>query len=169
MIKALSFIFSIITLQVFGLAPFMIDGPSMEPSLESGDVIMIDELADLRGFGRGDIVVFAEEKEPDYYYVKRIVGLPGEKIHITKEGLYVEYGEGGEEKLNESYLGEGADSVPVSEGYRDNYRHSYDIPEGKYFVLGDNRLHSLDSRYFNDPFIGENEIRGKYLFKVIGL
>lgn len=146
-------------------SPFLIEGPSMEPAMESGQVVMIDRGFSKEGLSRGDIVVFALAEEPDYFYVKRIIGLPGEKITIKKDGLYLQNGEE-EEKLKEPYLGEGAYSVPVSEGYRENYAHSYDIPPDKYFVLGDNREHSLDSRYFKSPFVSQTEITGKYLFNI---
>ncbi len=140
----------------------------MEPTFSSGEIAMFSRMFEPSAFVRGDLVVFSFEDEPDYFYVKRIVGLPGEKIHIRKDGLYVEK-DGGEMKLEESYLEGDADSVPVSEAYRDNYQHTYDIPAGKYFVLGDNRAHSLDSRYFKNPFVKQTEIKGKYLFNITEL
>ncbi|MBP7058395.1 signal peptidase I [Candidatus Gracilibacteria bacterium] len=151
---------------------FMVDGPSMEPTLQSGQVFILDQFS----YGvakpkRGDIVVFNLADKPDYFYVKRIVGLPGEKISVNNDGVYLHFAGGGEEKLDESYLG------PVTVSTEDALRQSelslinrsnaeklYLVPMDKYFVLGDNRTHSLDSRYFRDSYVSKPEIKGKYLF-----
>ncbi len=167
--KAFIFLLSVLSLRAFSFSSFMIEGPSMEPSLQNGEVIMINEFLNYDQIRRGDIVVFALDDDPDYFYIKRVIGLPGEKVRIREDGIYVDNEAGTEGKLSESYLGGDASSAPVNESYRDNYEHTYAVPIDKFFVLGDNREHSLDSRYFKSPFIKKNQIKGKYLFNIIDL
>lgn len=167
--KALILLLSVLSLRAFNLSPFMIEGPSMDPTLQSGEVIMINEAVELDELKRGDIVVFAMDDDPDYFYIKRVIGLPGEKVRIREDGIYVDDEAGNAEKLLEPYLENEAKSAPVSESYRENYEHTYAVPVDKFFVLGDNREHSLDSRYFKNPFIKDSEIKGKYLFNIIDL
>lgn len=162
--KIILFLFSVFSFQILGLSPFLVDGGSMEPTLHNGDVILISKY--INKFDRGDVVVFSDSLDLDYLYIKRIIGLPNEKIHIKKDGIFVEDQNGIIEKLDENYLVESLDSLPITEKYKENYHRVYDIPSGKYFVLGDNRLHSLDSRYFKDPFVIFDNIKGKYLLKI---
>ena len=151
-------------------SPFVIEGPSMEPTFIDDEIIVIEEGQSQEAvYGRGDIVVFSFDDAPGYYYVKRIIGEPGESLHIKKDGIYVDDENGEEVMLDEPYVGDGVSSALVSEAYRNNYKHTYVIPDDKYFVLGDNRAHSLDSRYFKDPFITKSEIKGKYVFNLTNL
>ncbi len=167
--KAFIFLLSVLSLRAFSLSPFMIEGPSMDPILQSGEVIMINEFVNTDELKRGDIVVFAMDDEPDYFYIKRVIGLPGEKVRIREDGIYIDDAGGNPKKLLEHYLDEEVKSAPVNESYRENYEHTYAVPVDKFFVLGDNREHSLDSRYFKSPFIKDSEIKGKYLFNIIDL
>lgn len=159
------FLISFFIIKLSVLSPFMVSGPSMLPTLHDGDVIVLNS----RAYGseepvRGDVVVFSDEKKSDYYYVKRIVGLPGERLHITPDGIYVERS-GAKEVLPEPYLAHAAENNDFSlKGYEDEL---YIVPPGKYFVLGDNRQHSLDSRSFIYPFISKDRIKGKYLFTIL--
>jgi signal peptidase I len=151
-------------------SPFVIEGPSMEPTFQDDEIIVIDEEYSETGeYMRGDIVVFSFDDAPDFYYVKRIVGMPGERLHIKKDGIYIDDKYGEEVRLDEPYTEDGVSSVLVSEAYRSNYKHTYVIPGDKYFVLGDNRGHSLDSRYFKNPFITKSDIKGKYVFNLTNL
>ena len=166
--KVLFVLYFILTQSAFSL--FMIEGPSMEPTLQDGEIIMIDKNAAENGdLERGDMVVFSLNEKPDFYYVKRIVGLPGEKLHIKNGHIYIESGDGLEVLLGESYLGGKVATAVTTESYRNDYEHTYVIPWAKYFVLGDNRGHSVDSRYFRDPFITKSNIKGEYLFNVTDL
>lgn len=116
--------------------PFLVSGASMEPTFESGDYLLVDELTyRFRKPQRGEVVVFRYPANPSSYYIKRIIGLPGERIRGTKEGVVV-YGPYGEIKLAEPYvlqksLGSGFD---------------YELGEDEYFMMGDNRGFSFDSR-----------------------
>ena len=157
-----SLLVSVVTLQFFFFTLYMVEGPSMEPSLHNGDVFLIDHAGySNEEYVRGDIIVFSLDN-PEYFYVKRIVGLPGDRIQVREDGIFV--GESGaEEKIVELYLDDESGSALKAGAYRRDFRQTYNIPEGKYFVLGDNRSHSLDSRYFDDPFVPRENIKGKYL------
>jgi signal peptidase I len=154
-----SFLASIIV--VFYMSPFNISGDSMEPFLSDGDVIMTESLtyADNEP-ARGDIVVFYGTDEPDKFFVKRIIGLPGETIKISEDNVYVIDEDGDQTKIEEPYLSKSAKAYSL----RQIDGTSYEIPEGSYFVLGDNRDSSFDSRTWKNPFVPKNNIVGKYYF-----
>lgn len=148
-------------------SPFLVDGPSMQPTLHDGDLFILDSRAYAENEPRrGDIVVFSDESDPEYFYVKRIVGLPGERLHVTQDGIYIEE-KGVQAELSEPYLAHAAeDRNYAMNGYKDE---AFAVPADKYFVLGDNRSHSLDSRSFAYPFIAKTLIKGKYLFTLIDI
>ena len=121
------------------IQPFLVSGASMEPNFSSGDYLLIDELSyRLREPDRGEVVVFKYPNNPSVYYIKRIVGLPGEKVVIKGGDITVfnsEHLEG--IKVNEEYLNPGIKTSGNSEVVLSNEQ---------YFVLGDNRNYSYDSR-----------------------
>ncbi|WP_434309553.1 signal peptidase I [Hominifimenecus sp. rT4P-3] len=98
---------------------------------------------------RGDIIVFRAPDEPDSLYVKRVIGLPGDTVEVLEGVTYVNG-----EPLVEDYLPE-----PMSGSYG-----PYHVPEGHYFVMGDNRNHSLDARFWNNTYVSEEAISGKVYF-----
>jgi signal peptidase I len=163
-------LFAIIAALLTGLiplSPFLVEGPSMLPTLHDGDLFILDSRAyEESEPARGDIVVFSDEKDKEYYYVKRVVGLPGERLHVTDNGILVER-EGINMELPEPYLAHAAEDKNYAlNGFKDEV---FLVPADKYFVLGDNRAHSLDSRSFAYPFIPKTLIKGKYLFTLIDL
>lgn len=101
---------------------------------------------------RGDIVTFWSE-ELDRVLVKRVIGLPGETVSIKDGFVYING-----EKLDEDYL-------PVS-GITQSEKTTFEVPAGHIFAMGDNRTGSLDSRYWNDPYIPLNQIQGRMLLAV---
>lgn len=144
---------------VFFMSPFNIQGDSMEPTFSSGDTIMFEGLSYMvEEPMRGDIAVFYGTDESDKIFVKRIIGLPGDEVVIRERVVYIN----GEE-LQESYIGQ------ISTGdlsMREYDGITYQVPDGKYFMLGDNRRNSFDSRTWNDPFVPRDNIIGKYYFDV---
>ncbi len=161
-------------IRTFLVSPFQVEGNSMVSTLEDKEYIVINKLAYFIGHPqRGDIVVFRPPNEPGKYYVKRVIGLPGDQVMIRGGKVYVR----GADK---------EESVELDEGYLDpknqgkTFRHppasgdtdstTYDVPEGSFFVLGDNRQGSLDSRSFTlangemQPYVPENNIKGKVWF-----
>jgi len=161
-------------IRTFLVSPFQVEGNSMVSTLEDKEYIIINKLSYFVGHpGRGDIVVFRPPNEPGKYYVKRVIGLPGDEVVIKGGNVYVrEGGEGELKQLEEPYLD------PKNQGK--TFRHppssgdtgsvTYDVPEGSFFVLGDNRQGSLDSRSFTlangemEPYVPEDDIKGKVWF-----
>lgn len=126
-----------------------IPSESMVPTLNVGDRLFVTRVYNPEHLKRGDIVVFySEEKNEDM--IKRLIGLPGDKV-VIKDGTVIV----NNETLKENYI-----------GTADNYNGEFIVPEGKYFFLGDNRYWSLDSRYWEDPYIDGSEIKGKAQVKV---
>ncbi|AZP05367.1 signal peptidase I [Jeotgalibaca ciconiae] len=140
--------------------PFQVVGPSMYPTLQDGDRLILNRLGQLDRF---DVVVFpapdAESSENNEEYVKRIIGVPGDEISYQDDELYID-GEVVEEKYLETLKEDQENSlltpdftlldVPGSE--------SLVVPEGMYLVLGDNREVSKDSRMFG--LVPEEVIEG---------
>ena len=126
---------------------------SMESTIEPGDKLFVSKLIDEDNLERKDIIVFDSE-ELDKILVKRLIGLPGDKVYISKEGeVYIN-----DEKLEESYALK-ATQKP----------QKFEIPEDSYFFLGDNRPNSRDARYWENPFIKKQDIMGKAVFRFFPL
>ncbi len=160
-------------IRTFLVSPFQVEGSSMLSTLEDNEYIIINKLSYYLGKPeRGDIVVFRPPNEMRKYYVKRVIGLPGDEVIIRGGNVYLKKGGEGEEvQLNEQYL----DDSNAGQTYRhppgsgDSSEITYTVTEGSYFLLGDNRKGSLDSRSFtvNDepaPFVPEDSIKGRVWF-----
>ncbi len=129
----------IIPLKFFIVQPFFVRGASMEPNFENGDYLIVNELVyHFSSPKRGDVVVFKFPLDPSQYYIKRIIGLPGETVEI-KNGQVIIYNNAFPQGmiLDESmYL--------RNEETKGDLKVTLD--ENDYFVLGDNRQASADSR-----------------------
>lgn len=120
---------------------------SMETTIMKGSRIIINRLAYLgEAPRRGDIIAFYFPDDGKSMYLKRIIGLPGEKIEGIDGMIYID-----DEPLSEDYIRE-----ELSEDFG-----PYVVPEDSWFVMGDNRNNSLDSRYWNDKFVEKDEIVGR--------
>ncbi|MBD3251445.1 signal peptidase I [Candidatus Uhrbacteria bacterium] len=144
----------IIPVRYFLIQPFYVKGASMEPSFFDHEYLIIDELSyRFNDPERGDIVVFRYPPDPKQYFIKRVVGLPGETVEVNDDGVKVyndEHPNGW--MLDESfYLGEEYETSPT--------RRTLTLKSGEYFVLGDNRASSLDSRFFGA--IKRSDVVGK--------
>jgi len=128
----------VIPIRYFLFQPFFVKGQSMEPNFENGDYLIIDELSyRLSDPKRGDVVVFRYPHNPSQRYIKRIIGLPGEKIEI-KNGLITISSQDGSQVLDEkAYLPQELSTPGIADILLD---------QNEYFVLGDNRPVSSDSR-----------------------
>jgi len=140
--------------------PEVVKGASMEPTLYTGERILIERVTkNFQGFQRGDIVVLHPPGNDNEDYVKRIIGLPGDIVKIEGCRIYIT-NEEGKFMLDESYLYDGTCTVGKN-SVKDN--RSIRIDEGHYMLLGDNRNVSLDSRRFG--FISEDRILGKLVVR----
>jgi signal peptidase I len=171
----------------FVVQAFRVPSESMENTLLTGDFLLADKfhfadaegawhrILPYRGIRRGDIVVFRYPLEPSTYFVKRVVGLPGDHIHFENRVVYVNG-----KPLQEDYAVHQSASKSV---YRDNFPRGDDpddgecpwcrdlprfvwdgelvVPSRQYFVLGDNRDQSSDSRYWG--FVPRDNILGRAL------
>ena len=141
-----------VLLRTYVVQSFYIPSGSMLPTLQVGDRIIVDKLSyDLHDIHRGDIVVFARPPLEDQEYadlVKRVIGLPGETISSKDGKIYIN----GKE-LKEPWLPPGPDSYTGPLAGADPHPQfdlpgPVHIPKGEYFVMGDNRTDSEDSRFF---------------------
>jgi signal peptidase I len=141
-----------VILIVFIYQPVKVEGTSMMPTLTDQERIFINKFTYHLGLGsieRGDMVVFWYPLAEDKSYIKRVIGLPGDTVYIDAGQVYVNG-----RPLTESY---------VPEDYRDRVSwEEHHIPPGEYFVLGDHRSSSSDSRTWG--FVKREKIYGKAVF-----
>jgi signal peptidase I len=139
-------------LRVFVVQTFFIPSGSMEPTLQVGDRILVNKLSyHLHGVGRGDIVVFSRPPAENCGgtevndLVKRVIGMPGESISLSHGHVVIDG-----KVLNESWLPSSVQgvTVPGPPGTPYNLTTPYRIPANHYFMMGDNRTESCDSRYW---------------------
>lgn len=132
-----------------------VSGDSMNPTLNNGDNLIVDKISyRFVDPARFDIVVFPFKYQEGTYYIKRIIGLPGETVQIQDGAIYING-----KKLNESY---GAEAIR-NPGLASD---AITLGQGEYFVLGDNRNNSADSR---EPSVGNvlrEEIVGRAFFRI---
>lgn len=145
----------VLPVRYFLFQPFVVSGSSMAPNFRDGDYLIIDEISYyLRSPERGEVVVFRAPPKPSLRYIKRIIGLPGDTVEI-KEGQITITPEGEESfVLEEPYLSK--------EGVL-RYSGRVELRDNEYFVLGDNRRYSSDSRTWG-PLARKNII-GRALFR----
>lgn len=127
----------VIPIRVFVISPFVVDGDSMHPTFDNLDYLIVDELVyRFKSPERGDVIVFRYPNNPSVFYIKRVIGLPGETISITRGAVTVLAKDGSRTTLAEPYV--------VSEDA--TYTRDVKLGIDEYFVLGDNRPNSSDSR-----------------------
>lgn len=146
----------IIPIRYFLIQPFYVKGASMEPNFYDHEYLIIDELSyRLRDPIRGEIVVFRYPRDPSQYFIKRVVALPGETVEVTGGAVMIyneEYPNG--KLLEETYIDD-----ELTQG-----KKKITLGDDEYFVLGDNRDESLDSRSFGavtrSEIVGRVWVRG---------
>jgi signal peptidase I len=133
----------IIPVRYFLIQPFYVNGASMEPSFYDHEYLIIDELSyRFNDPDRGDIVVFRYPPDPKQYFIKRVVGLSGETVEVDESGVKIY----NDEHPNGFTLDE---SVYLGEKYKNSpTKRTLTLKANEYFVMGDNRASSLDSRFF---------------------
>jgi signal peptidase I len=147
----------LVFMYLFVLSPHVVDGRSMQPNFCNHDIYFTFKLGG--SFKRDTVIAFKHDEANDY--IKRIIGLPGDTIRVESGRVYRNG-----ELLNEIYLPESRMTfLNPGDGLLEGVE--YTVPEEKFFVMGDNRSHSTDSRYFLaiDPK-DANPIDGKVVFVV---
>src|SRR3989344_2365461 len=133
------------------MRPHKIKGQSMHPNFPDGEYLLTQKVSYYTGEPqRGDVVVFKPPISDEDEFIKRIIGLPGDKISVTDGEVYLNG-----KLLNENYLNQ----IRTSNGSFLGEGKEFAIPDGQYFVLGDNRPHSSDSRAWGP--ITKKDISGK--------
>ena len=126
---------------------------SMENTIMTGDRVVGNRLSYLtKDPERYDIIIFKYPDDESQLFIKRIIGLPGETVKIRDGHIYID---GSSEPLED---------VETKEYMVGNYG-PYTVPEGCYFVMGDNRNDSKDSRYWINPYVSKDKILGKAVFR----
>ena len=127
----------VLPIRFFVAQPFLVSGSSMVPTFLNDQYLIIDEISyRFEAPKRGDVIVFKYPKDPSQFFIKRIIGLPGETVTISNATITITKADGTSVFLPEPYIknrGNGSDKVVV-------------LPPGQYFVMGDNRPESSDSR-----------------------
>ncbi len=154
-------------IRAFVVQAFKIPSGSMEPTLQVGDHILVNKftygirmpvanstIIPISQPERGDIIVFEYPVEPDKDFIKRVVAIPGDVVEIRDKKVYVNGG------LVDDYpvKHNGDGILPESANNRDNFG-PVTVPEGRYFVLGDNRDNSYDSRFWG--FVRYSALKGE--------
>jgi signal peptidase I len=143
----------VIPIRAFLFQPFLVKGQSMEPSFYTGDYLIVDEITyRFRDPKRGEIIVFKYPQNEKQKFIKRVIALPGEEVEIKEEELIVKNEKGeivySEKNSSNSIFGD----LKIK------------LEKGEFFVLGDNRAHSLDSRYFGK--VKKREIIGRVVLRL---
>lgn len=124
---------------------------SMEPTIQERSALFTLRVHDLEKLERGDVIVF-EAETPELAgttLIKRLIGLPGDHVEIDENGVMTINGE----VQSEDYV-----------VYQYAIPSVFDVPEGYYLFMGDNRANSLDSRYWSDPYVSAKSIQGRAVF-----
>ncbi len=145
---------AVVLVRAFVVQPFVVSGASMEPTFFNGNYLLVDELTyTFRNPQRGEVIVFRYPADPKSFYIKRIIGLPGERIVLEGGHLTAYNGEKKVDLNEELYLN----------GRFTQGSFEVTLGESEYFVMGDNRNFSFDSRSWGplpkDDIIGVVRIR----------
>lgn len=134
---------------------------SMDNTLKKGDILLVTRI-NLEELGYGDIIVFnhrifnPNEAAYDEKYVKRLIGLPGDEIDILNNQLCIN-----NKIIKETYI--------YDDGDMRIFSGEFSVPDNEYFVLGDNRNISFDSRYWEYPYVKKEDIVGKVILNFSNL
>lgn len=129
----------VIPIRMFIMQPFVVSGLSMFPSFNDKEYLIVDELSyNFRDPVRGEVVIFRYPKNPSIFYIKRVIGLPNETVKITGTTATI---------INEEH----PEGFTIDQPYVENTSNTPNetkLGDGEYFVMGDNRSASSDSRYW---------------------
>lgn len=148
----------VIPIRTYIAQPFIVSGLSMFPTYEDGEYLIIDELSYyLRSPERGEVVVFRYPNDPSKFFIKRLIGKPGETITLSGNKVTIKDAGGTTSTLTEDYI-----NKDIFYDYQ-----KIILDDGEYFVMGDNRQFSLDSRSWGA--VDEDLIKGRVLVRLLPL
>lgn len=148
----------ILPVRYYLIQPFYVKGESMVPNFHDQEYLIVDEISyRFKAPERGQVIVFRYPRNPQEYFIKRIIALPGEEVQI-KDGKVIVYNEANPSgfTLDEKYL-------PADLLTEDENSEKITVNNNEYFVLGDNRSNSKDSRSFGP--VDKSFVIGKILFR----
>lgn len=145
----------VIPFRIFIAQPYMVEGSSMDPTFKDGDYLIVDQISyRFENPSREDVIILKYPKDHSKNFIKRIIGLPKETVSIRDGEVYIKGVDGEGFRVDDSY---------VKFGKKDNLDIS--LGENEYFVLGDNRANSSDSRYWG--VLRKDEIVGRPLLRLL--
>jgi len=144
----------VIPIRIFIAQPFIVSGASMDPTFKNGDYLVVDELSyRLKEPARLDIVIFKYPKQPSKFFIKRVIGLPSETVNINEGKITINTAAGDTIELEEPYVDYSkSDSLSVT------------LKDNEYYVMGDNRSASSDSRVWGP--LEEKYLVGKAMLRL---
>lgn len=141
----------VLPIRTYVAQPFIVSGASMEPNFDDGEYLIVDELTyQFREPQRGEVIVFRYPLNPSNFFIKRIVGLSRESVNIKSGKISIDG-----KLLAEPYLDPKLETTPEI---------NVTLKNGEYFVLGDNRPHSSDSRFWG--VLPKDKIMGRALLRL---
>lgn len=151
---ALIIVFVIIPFRLYIAQPFMVSGASMEPTFDNKDYLIVDQISfKIKGLNRQDVVIFRPPTTENTYFIKRVIGFPGETVSINKGVVSITKTDGEIITLDEQYI--------LFTKKDDNLNVT--LKDNEYFVMGDNRAGSFDSRSWgpltSDRIVGRPLVR----------
>jgi signal peptidase I len=145
----------LIPFRMYIAKPFVVEGASMSPTFETGDYLIVDELSfALRPPERGEVVVLRYPHDPTKHFIKRIIGLPGETVSMSNGAVTITKADGSTMSLEESYVAMPAKTNTTAK-----------LGKNDYFVMGDNRAGSYDSRVWGP--VPKELLVGRALFRLL--
>ena len=143
----------VVPFRKFVAQPFIVDGASMDPTFKNGQYLIVDELTyHFKGPERGSVLIFRYPKDPKKFFIKRVIGLPGETVEIKGGTVTITDKEGKKLTLDEPYV-----KYPRSDS------ETRILNQDEYWVMGDNRYGSSDSRVWGP--VPEDNIIGRPLIR----
>ncbi|OGC83040.1 signal peptidase I [Candidatus Adlerbacteria bacterium RIFCSPHIGHO2_02_FULL_52_17] len=145
-------------IRLFVAQPFIVSGASMSPTFNNGQYLIVDELSyRLQDPNRGDVIIFRYPKNPKEFFIKRIIGLPTETVSINGNTITITKADGKTVALSEPYVTK----------HGNGSARSYQLKVDEYFVMGDNRPESSDSRVWGT--LPRDNIVGKAFMRLLPL
>ncbi len=148
----------IVPFRIYIAQPYVVNGASMDPTFKTGDYLIVDEISyRFHPPVRGSVIVFKYPKNTALYFIKRLIGFPGETVTIKEGIITITKKDGSMVTLHEPYV-----KLPKIENFTSGI-----LPEGQYFVMGDNRMGSADSRMWGS--VPTDDIVGRPIIELFPL